>query len=581
MDNMDGHLGLSEWPSSFVPNGTPNTDLGLTLSPGSQSSPCDSLFGSPLIAGGEETVANNPYGSSDPFPVESQGFDLDIDLDLGLEPNFDPFEGLHPTSAQSEAINQVVVGTSQASNEIATQPSGSPCKRVYEDVSSNGAQQSPPPLPPPKKQKLASQMSSDGLPAFLNPNQRQPSISSHIAPTHPPCPSASMISKEKFAIEPSDLDEHYAREVTTFIPPDTHHASPYQPVGYNPSTPSMHSKVVHVSNDTLHHRLANARRRADAVTADRNKLREALLQYTSVDPQTGKLGIHALESQLTTLRRVNTGHQRRAETQKEETQFWKQRFVEISNTYNSLLYDYKCLQSGLPSPPASSTSRPNSLSARSSPTNAAAAADATNVSNLASPVTSSSNQPKNHLVPSSAISTTISLSNSPTALPQDTTQVIDLTLDDDAENVSPQGSETVTPRENAQLTQFHRNIRQKQMKWLHSTESTNDAADRILNKLNPKHRTGIIEVGVNKCYNIIETQNGLRLQLGGPFKQLITTSQNTDHENPTICSEDAADLYNPTHDELCQMMEEELAGGSDELIETHDTDNENLQGSAG
>ncbi|KAJ5083237.1 hypothetical protein N7456_012664 [Penicillium angulare] len=565
MDNMDGQLGLSEWPS-YVPNGNPSTDLGLTLSPGSQPSPCDSLFGSPLGAGGEEPIAHHPYGSSDPFPVEGQGFDIDLNLNLDLEPNFDPFEGLHPASAQLEAINQVV-GISQASSEVAIQPSGSACKRIYEDVLSNGAQQSPRfprSLPSPKKQKLATQISSDGLPAFLNPNQRQPSISSHLVPTQNPYPSASMGSKERFAIEPSDLAEHYAREVTTFIPPDTYYASPYQPVGYNPSTPSMHPKVVQVSNDTLHHRLANARRRADAVTAERNKLREALLQYTTIDPQTGKLGIHALESQLTTLRRVNTGHQRRAQTQKEEIHLWKQRYSELATMHNSLVSDYHCLRSGLPSPPASSTSRRNSTSARSSPANAA-----TNVSNLASPAASSNNLPQNRPTQSSTTSTTISLSNSATASPQDTAQVIDLTLDSDAENVSPQGTQNVTPKENDQLTKFHRTIRQKEMKWLRSNESTSDAVDRVFNEMNPKHRMGVIEVGVSKCYNIVQTQNGLRMRLGGPFKQLISTNQNTEHENPT--SEDAAESYHPTHDELCQMMEEELAGGSDE-IEPRNTD---------
>ncbi|KAJ6112699.1 hypothetical protein N7512_008023 [Penicillium capsulatum] len=69
-----------------------------------------------------------------------------------------------------------------------------------------------------------------------------------------------------------------------------------------------------------------------------------------VDPETGKLGIHAMESELATLRRVCSTQQRRAKKLKADIEDWKGKYVNVACTHNSLISEHQALAHRQPLP---------------------------------------------------------------------------------------------------------------------------------------------------------------------------------------------------------------------------------------
>lgn len=569
---MDGAMEQCELPS-FQPNSIAGDDLGLTLSPGSQSQMPESWL--------------------------QDGNALDLGIDIGLD--FDPFTDFGQLVSQLDGSNKRT-------------------RDDLDDLFEEGCSS-----PEPKKQNTGDQQLSPALDKSLNiGSMNEASILSHAAPDAHATASASSAIQKKFCLGQQSIAYHAAVEAMVHRP-DPKHISPYGSVGYRPSAPGLHSMRIatEVSHDTLHNRLLNSRRRVDVLTAERNRYRDALLKYTSIDPKTGRLGIHVQEAELATLRRVCTTQQQRAKNFKAEIEEWKGKYVKLAQTHNSLVRDYQqytssgtaekpnvpnewegrytqlsqayndllgmCAQLSpsiqiaplrqswkhpesnpardpsmsaiqhpapsntnisYPSPPTS-TSSPIHLSATvlpqlspdlpedpaaldlhsqphhtedfapraptNSPIHPSTAGSVTMNNNtvftinLAHGVTAANARPINN-----PMNSTANFYHSHAVSPKEV-EVIDLTTDDlDTEKVSTQGFAPVRNVQDTPLTKFHREFRKKDLKWLHQV-SDHDAVDKVFDSLNPHHKKKVYENGLGICYNLLETQKHIRRNLGGPF----------------------------------------------------------------
>ena len=85
------------------------------------------------------------------------------------------------------------------------------------------------------------------------------------------------------------------------------------------------------------------------------------------------------------------------------------------------------------------------------------------------------------------------------------------------------------------------------MDWLHNSETTSDAKSRVFEEMNPSVKGRLGKVSFAECSQIVEAKNVVRLALGGQFKKAVT-------------ADDAyEEAYEPTDEELANMMDEELS----------------------
>ncbi|KAJ5689718.1 hypothetical protein N7462_004110 [Penicillium macrosclerotiorum] len=274
--------------------GIAHHDLGLTLSPGSQSQ------------------------LSTPWTLDQGDVDL---LDFGIGQDFDPFTDFDQLVQQLSGSHKRASDDAFGSGTL----SASNKKQHTEDKDYPVAVELPPGLSP-KSPVL--------IPAYESP------------PAGGGTEPASSVIKNRFPIGSGDMVHQATLEALSQGKSPLEHNSPYGPVGYHPSAPSLHCKTIgeYISNETLHHRLQNSRRRIDVLTIERNRYRDALLKYTSVDPMTGKLGIHLMEAEMATLRRVCSTQQQRAKQYKADIEEWKTNYVTVAKNHNCLIRDYQQLQ---------------------------------------------------------------------------------------------------------------------------------------------------------------------------------------------------------------------------------------------
>lgn len=312
---------------SFKPNSIAGEDLGLTLSPGSQSQ------------------------LPDPWLQDENPLDIGLDIDL----DFDPFTDFGQLVSQLEdpskrALDELFGDNNEQCNSGPFQISG---KRALEELfEDNGGNHNDEEcsFQEPKKQKFGEQQTLTSLDEVLNiASTAKASILSHVAPNACAPVSASSAIQQKFGLDQQNI-AHLADVEARACRPDPKHISPYGCVGYRPSAPSLHSMRIPAepSSETLQYRLQNSRRRIDCLTAERNRYRDALLKYTSVDPKTGRLGIHVQETEMATLRRVCTTQQQRAAKFKAEIEDWRGKYWGLAQTHNSLIRDYQQCLSGAP-----------------------------------------------------------------------------------------------------------------------------------------------------------------------------------------------------------------------------------------
>ncbi|KAJ5160491.1 uncharacterized protein N7482_007495 [Penicillium canariense] len=287
--------------SSFAHN-----DLGLTLFPGSQ-----------------------PQLSA---PWSHEDMD-DMDSLFGIGDDFDPFTDFDQLAHRIDGSNK------RTSDEAFAGDVKSPAsKRQNHEAEAPSVATAP----------------SPGMnPISLRSTPSIPSI-----PSYSPLPaagdfvSASSAIKDKFAVGKEGITHHAALEAFAQgqAQSSPKHISPYARVGYYPSAPNLHCRVGGevVSNEVLQNRLHSSRRRIDVLVAERNKYRDALLRYECVDQKTGKLGIHLLEAEMATLRRVCSTQQQRAKQYKADIEDWRQKYVNVATTHNCLIRDYQQLQAANP-----------------------------------------------------------------------------------------------------------------------------------------------------------------------------------------------------------------------------------------
>lgn len=568
----------SELPS-FNPSSIADGDLGLTLSPGSQSQLSASWL---------------------------QG-QCPLSFDLGLDQGFNPFTDFAFTDfGQLVHMEQSNKRTTDEAFLVDSDP------------------------PSPKRQCLERQE----LPvqAVLNTSpENAASIPSHTTGANLPR-SASASVLQRFSLDSNDAAHLSTLEATVYSKSNPQRLSPYGPTEYQPSAPSLHlgKAEVEVPNEASQNRLQSYKRRIDVLTAERNRYRDGVLKYTKVDPKTGKLGIHLQEAELATLRRVNSTQQQRARQFKAEIEQWKAKYAKLANTHNSLIRDYQHLQQwftasrpttntysqdsnmniSYPSPasPRSLSSdmpidRTTDLSANPSnrPPNAAFTQFSTTPSpdlseDLLIPLSTDTSTVDSATMTTTA--STLGASTTPAAVnpsprnhspsaPPKSVGVIDLTTDggdggdDDgagAATVSSRGPSTA--QERSPLTDFRRNFRKKELKWLQHGNDHDIATDPF--------RGGSIRFDMGACYQLLETQKQVRRNLGGPFAPSSPSPNNrficlsADDElawpseselwgdNDCHPADDLAQVtddeleqdYHPTDDDLARLMEEELAGSA-------------------
>jgi hypothetical protein len=283
-------------------------DLGLTLSPGSQS----------------QLALHDLNDQEDMDDLASL---------FGMDDDFDPFTDFGKLVQQP-------------------QQTGGPKKRTTDDAFYGDIDVSL-----SKKQSLEPSNAIESLvqPTDIFPISRPsiPSISSHTPPTTPQTPSATTLAKDQFGLKPESLARLAAVQAFTQAKLSSNHISPYAQVGYYPSAPNLHCMIGGGtdSNESLRSRLNSSHRRLDVVMAERNKYRDALLKYDQVDPATGMLGIQQLESEVNRLRRAASNHRYRVDHLKAEAQDLKEKYTALATTHNCLIRDYQQLQATTRHPP--------------------------------------------------------------------------------------------------------------------------------------------------------------------------------------------------------------------------------------
>ncbi|KAJ5131823.1 hypothetical protein N7448_005981 [Penicillium atrosanguineum] len=315
---------------SFQPNSIAGDDLGLTLSPGSQSQ------------------------LPDPWLQDENPLDIGIDIDL----DFDPFTDFDQLVSQLDDPNKRALDELFGDNNkqcISSEPfqiNGSNKRALDELFEDNGGNHNKEEcsFQEPKKQKWGEQQILPAREEVLNiTSTAKASILPPVALNTCATSSASSAIQQKFGLGQQSI-AYLADVEARACRPDPKHISPYGCVGYHPSAPNLHSMRIlpEPSSETLQYRLQNSRRRIDCLTAERNRYRDALLKYTSIDPKTGRLGIHVQETEMATLRRVCTTQQQRAAKFKVEIEDWRGKYWGLAQTHNSLIRDYQHCLSGVP-----------------------------------------------------------------------------------------------------------------------------------------------------------------------------------------------------------------------------------------
>lgn len=437
-------------------------DLGLTLSPGSQS---------------------QPFAHTMDFPE----FDLNMDLDFGLMDNFDPLTDFDPIVHQIDIPILAPTPTKRSIEEVSPDEVETPPKRSCQSVPSPSSSSS--------LETLAMQTQS----RMDLANRASPMVSTNNFSTAGSSNPASTAAMTRFGLDPDNT-----MDPVPTLPRVVPFLSPYQVSKYYPSAPSLHTRTVNVevSSSALQHRLKNCHSRINVLVIERNRYRDKFLSYSQPDPRTGKLKIDEMEAEITTLRRVKSTQQTRTRNLKTELQTWQNDYTNLARTHNNLLADYQASQK---SPTLSSRQSPESTICGSEPWKGAydqlLAEHRSLISALKAPGVDlmqvlerlgmqSSNKPSTTSYPSPA--SISSMPNRPPAVPHQDSVVIDLT-DDGAEDVSTLGFPTVQlspPVNKTQLTDFRHTLRHKKLDWIQPQLTVRLAPQALFDNTSPVQISG-------------------------------------------------------------------------------------------
>jgi len=155
--------------------------------------------------------------------------------------------------------------------------------------------------------------------------------------------SASDVTQQRFSLDAQDILSNTNREILQRADDIPQYVSPYPeyrgPLGYLPSTPSLHVKCVEVVDERMNYRMECIRSKNHQLTSERNKYKSFYDEFSTVDQATGKTKHELLHHDNAMLRRNATRHQKRVEAYKQDIEHWKSRLNEVSTLYNNLLYE--------------------------------------------------------------------------------------------------------------------------------------------------------------------------------------------------------------------------------------------------
>ncbi|KAJ5610844.1 hypothetical protein N7510_007563 [Penicillium lagena] len=544
---MDGNMDAREF-SQFQLSGNSATDLGLTLSPGSQqlsnlqtgqqANTFDPSFDFE-VAIDFEALGNTDWafdgfqgprkrGSEDAFPANStpsalkkQHVEMDqqqTNTSFGLD-NIDALfcepAALDGGSTQPPAVfHDATANPIACNNSLPTSPLGS------------------------QTSQLATMPNNTSGPPGSN-------VSSHELQTfsYPTAP-ASCKAKNKFAVGQQDIMNNNTGETIRRPGLKANHATPYTNTGYFPSTPAQHPKVIAVNSRNLHGHVLNLNRRLSEITSERDMYKKAFQKFMALDEGTGQPAHKILEGHLATARRTLSITQRKLREKNEELELSKKQYEALGLKFNELLTDFHRLLNHVRQITPESTPGDHQTVHRMG--NAQLPATISVSSTQASP-TAESPPTSIHVQMSAApvsnkttISSSLSgnrqtgrpqhaLTHTPTSpvTPQATT-LVDLTSDSDESPVSalmtqsPASAPALDPVN--KFAEFYRSFRNKEFKWLHQQEPTSETIIRETNKKNktaePKNAIAVLDdddMNINTQHALCDIQKVIRKELGSPF----------------------------------------------------------------
>ncbi|RMZ47397.1 hypothetical protein CA14_002331 [Aspergillus flavus] len=304
-------------------------------------------------------------------------------------------------------------------------------------------------------------------------------------------PSVSELTKDRFSLDSSHLASNTSREILQRIHKEPEYTSPYPqyggPLGYLPSAPNIHVKYVEVAEDRMNYRLACLKDRVYHLTCERNKYKNALLQWTTIDPVTGKTREQQLREENAMLRRVSSQHQNRVEQYKREATEWKNKLHEVGTIYNNLLYEIH-VQKQVPAvapipdsykPPRTSQARGQPPTPNSHPVTPAPSGDMQHVRQGSQPL------------PPQGVPPSVNGSQQPASSATDrgsTPVTIDLT--DETENKSAP-SEPPTEGEQRRMEMLQ-SLRNKRYGWLEAGQTGHDFRTSTSQSPRPQQDTSIL-----------------------------------------------------------------------------------------
>lgn len=170
----------------------------------------------------------------------------------------------------------------------------------------------------------------------------------NVAQPEKTLPLASDETNHRFSLDAQDVVANSSREILQRVDSIPQYTSPYPeyggPLGYIPSTPSLHAKCIEVTEEQMNNRMKRLRHKNQQLTSERNKYKDFWAYFSIADAETGKTKQDVIQEENSMLRRVSSRHQTRAEEYKKEAECWKGSLNEVSRLYNNLLYEINVLR---------------------------------------------------------------------------------------------------------------------------------------------------------------------------------------------------------------------------------------------
>ncbi|KAF3480263.1 uncharacterized protein GIQ15_05610 [Arthroderma uncinatum] len=179
--------------------------------------------------------------------------------------------------------------------------------------------------------------------------------------------SASELLRTNNNVKNQDLINYAHREIFTMPCNAQKYISPYPrmggPLGYFPSTPTVHVKSVEVAEDTIVDRMNQYRKLLSNLRYDRNKYLWLSKEWTAVDSRTGKTKAQEIKEECSALKRLVALKEKRATDAMTEAEFWRNKYQSLAVTYGNLASQHKVAMApqNAPGTPLTSQSLPAAL----------------------------------------------------------------------------------------------------------------------------------------------------------------------------------------------------------------------------